>query len=84
MCPTIQMNYLAVHKVSGLQIEQQFGYFSNFSKPLQWTQLLEKFVRFYGIHRCVYATRRDRIEPDTLGRKFNRQGPRDGLQACLG
>ena len=36
MCPTIQMNYLAVHKVSGLQIEQQFGYFSNFSKPLQW------------------------------------------------
>jgi hypothetical protein len=30
MCPSIQMNYFAVDKLSGLQIKQQFGHFSNF------------------------------------------------------
>jgi hypothetical protein len=30
MCPAIQMNYLAVDKLSRLQIKQQVGYFSNF------------------------------------------------------
>jgi hypothetical protein len=30
MSPTIQMNYFAVDKFSGLQIKQQVGHFSNF------------------------------------------------------
>ena len=30
MGPTIQMHYFAVDKLSGLQIKQQVGYFSNF------------------------------------------------------
>src|SRR6266481_2279562 len=84
MCPTIQMHYFAVDELSGLQIKQQVGYFSNFGQPLEWTQLLEIFMRFDGIHRGVYDTRRNGIEANTLGRKFNRQGSCDGLQACLG
>src|SRR6202795_2513740 len=40
-------------------------------------------MRFDGIHRCVYNTGRNGIEANTLGRKFNRQGSCDGLQACL-
>src|SRR5216684_1356815 len=40
-------------------------------------------MRFDGIHRGVYDTRRDRIEPDTVARQFNRQSSCDGLQACL-
>jgi len=51
MGPTIQMHYFAVDELSGLQIKQQVGYFSNFGQPLEWTQLLEIFMRFDGIHR---------------------------------
>jgi hypothetical protein len=29
MCPTIQMDYFAVDKLSGLQIKQQVDHFSN-------------------------------------------------------
>src|SRR5271155_1104757 len=84
MCPSIQMNYLAVDKVSGFQIEQQVCNFLNFGQSLQWTQLPKKFMRFNGIHRCVYSTRRNGIEANTLDCKFNRQGSCDGFQACLG
>ena len=30
MCPSIQMDYFAVHKLSRFQIKQQVGHFSNF------------------------------------------------------
>src|SRR5260370_14176828 len=84
MCSYVQMNGLAVDKVSGFQIEQQICNFSNLGQSLQWTQLPKKFMRFDGIHRCVYNTGRNGIEANTLDRKFNRQGSCDGLQACLG
>jgi hypothetical protein len=30
MCPSIQMDYFAVDKLSRIQIKQQVGHFSNF------------------------------------------------------
>jgi hypothetical protein len=39
MRSSIQMNYLAVHKVSGFQIEQQVCNFPNLSQPLHRTKL---------------------------------------------
>jgi hypothetical protein len=68
MCSSVQMNYLAVDKVSGFQIEQQMCNFSNLGQSLQWTQLPKKFMRFDGIHRCVYNTGRNGIEANTLDR----------------
>jgi hypothetical protein len=49
MCPSIQMNHLAVYKGCRFQIEQQVGDFFNLRQPLQWTQLLKKPMRFDGI-----------------------------------
>src|SRR5260370_15018760 len=39
MCPTIQMNSLAFHKVSGFEIEQQVCNFNNLGQPLHRTEL---------------------------------------------
>jgi len=69
MRSTIQMDYFAVDKLSGLQIKQQAGHFSNFGWPLQWTQLPKKFMRFDGIHRCVYNTGRARDRQDRRSRR---------------
>src|SRR5260221_8054526 len=73
MCSSIDANVFAVDHRRRLQIEQSIYDFGDLNQSWHRVQLFQDLLVVVGVHRRVNNTRRNRIEPNSIGHELHSQ-----------